>query len=175
TADNVAFFLGAVGRFFEILDVNLTSLEGSFVQAVFWWLLSEQGAVRLRPHTVDIDVEGAAQGRIHVGQLHMDPTIFGLPSVGPVLDIHPSTPFFASFGSDSQLGHTVSLFMCAFSTVYTAYTFLTAVQADFGGEYLHMMEITTHQRALDSLRAVHPGFASLQAQSLESCFPEDFS
>ncbi|GIQ80124.1 hypothetical protein KIPB_000871, partial [Kipferlia bialata] len=172
--DPVAFFFGVIGRFLEVLDVSLSSLEGSFVQAMMWWLLSEQGVINLVTPAVEIDINDAAtKGRIHVGQRHVDPAVFGLPNVGPVLQIEPCASFFETFGEGTPLGHTVALFMCAFATVYTGYSFLTALDADFGGDYEHMMGVTTQERALDSLRAVHPGFDTLKETTLASCFPED--
>ncbi|GIQ79946.1 hypothetical protein KIPB_000659 [Kipferlia bialata] len=171
SSDPVSYFFGAVSRFWEMLDVNLSSLEGSFAQAVMWWLLSEQGAVTLRPHPVNIDISGASDGRILVDQIHRDPSLFSLPNVGPVLDIVPSVPYFSSFGSSSTLGHSVSLFMSAFAVVYTTYTFLTAFEADYGGEYQLMVDVTTQEHALDKLRVTHPEFSALTAPTLIDCCP----
>ncbi|GIQ82499.1 hypothetical protein KIPB_003653, partial [Kipferlia bialata] len=173
TTDSVAFFFGAVGRFFEILtgalDVTLTSIEGSFLQSLLLWNLHEQGAITLRPTPIDMNTDG---DHVEVEQAHHKLHMFSLPSVGPVMSVHPSSRFFSSYGTDCELGHKVSLFLCAFASVYTAYSFLAAFQIDFNMDiYLAMREITTQTRALSALRERHEGFADLSARELNDCFP----
>ncbi|GIQ80052.1 hypothetical protein KIPB_000784 [Kipferlia bialata] len=177
TTDSFAFFLGAVSRFVEILDsalgVELTGLQGSFMQALCMWTLSEWGAVVLRPHPSDIQTGDAENGRIHVPQLHADTGVFSLPNVGPVMHVHPSPVFFSSFGSDSPMGHSVSLFMAAFACVYSSYSVLSALRVCYSPDiYNTMVDITTQEHALDSLRATHAGFVDVSHQAICDCFPE---
>ncbi|GIQ86350.1 hypothetical protein KIPB_008191, partial [Kipferlia bialata] len=175
TVDATAFFFGTVGRFIEVisgaLGVVFTSLEGSFVQALILWQLVESGAVTLRPVEVDFH---ATDTDVVVGQKHEGFGVFTLPNIGPVLTATPSAGYFSEFGKDSVLGVEPCLFLSAFATVYTAYSFLAALQVDFSCDIFQVMkDITTQPNALAALRASHSSFTEVDAARISQCFPNE--